>query len=352
LETANLSRFDREVSHCNLLISLCFVPDSDSNKILSRSKQPAKLRAMKVFSIGVTRRFDHEAQALLESGMGPHQLVFENIGACDIAFGQPDVQMLIDSPTLQWAHISSAGYTPYDNSAVRAALKARGAILTNSSHVYDEPCAQHALAMILAHARQLPQCWNEKGEWHSGARRADSFLLNEQTILLLGFGAIGERLAQLLAPFDMNVVALRRHARGNENVRIIGESELQNALAQADHIVNILLESDATRGFVSRERLAQTKRGAIYYSIGRGATTEQEALIEFLASGHLGAAYLDVTTPEPLPPQHPLWSAPNCFLTPHTAGGHKGEEIRLVQHFLSNLRAFETGKPLRGVVIP
>ncbi len=77
------------------------------------------------------------------------------------------------------------------------ALKKRGAILTNSSSVYDEPCAQHALAMMLAFARQLPQIQNERGQWNSGAHRAKSFLLNEQTVLFLGFGAIGQRLAEI-----------------------------------------------------------------------------------------------------------------------------------------------------------
>lgn len=305
------------------------------------------------FNICVTSQFSGAARELLENSVAPHQLGFErtDLAFADIAFGQPDRETLMASPSLRWAHISSAGYTNYDRDDVRAALQARGAILTTSSHVFDEPCAQHAAAMILAQARQLPQSWAERGKWNGGERRANSFLLNGQNVLFLGFGAIGVRLAAILAPFEMRVLAVRRQSRGEEGVTIIGESMLAEALAQTDHVVNILPESESTRGYVSAARFAQMKQGAIYYSIGRGATTEQDALLGALHSGHLGAAYLDVTTPEPLLPDNPLWSAPNCFITPHTAGGHRGEDVRLVQHFLNNLRAFERGEALTDRVI-
>ena len=88
------------------------------------------------------------------------------------------------------------------------------------------------------------------------------------------------------------------------------------------------------------------KPGARFYNVGRGATVDQEALVEALVAGRLGAAHLDVTAPEPLPPGHALWGAPNCYITPHMAGGRRGETIELVRHFLANLAAFETGAAL------
>ena len=305
-----------------------------------------------ILKICVTSHFEGAARKILENAP-PHIVSFDknDLALADIAFGQPDRDILMQSPSLRWAHISSAGYTNYDRDDVRAALKARGAILTTSSHVFDEPCAQHAAAMILAFARQLPQSWEARGQWNGSERRAHSFLLNEQTVLFLGFGAIGVRLAAMLAPFGMKIVALRRQPRGDEGVTIIDESELSEALKIADHVVNILPENDATRGFVSATRFARMKRGARYYSIGRGSTTDQDALLELLQMGHLGAAYLDVTTPEPLPPEHPLWNAPNCFITPHSAGGHQGEDIRLAHHFCANLRAFQSGRGLIDRVI-
>jgi phosphoglycerate dehydrogenase-like enzyme len=93
------------------------------------------------------------------------------------------------------------------------------------------------------------------------------------------------------------------------------------------------------------------KPGAIFYNIGRGATVDQEALVAALRSGRLGAAWLDVTDPEPLPPGHPLLRAPNCFITPHTAGGHHNEFEMLARHFLDNFRRFINGAPLRDRVM-
>jgi phosphoglycerate dehydrogenase-like enzyme len=86
--------------------------------------------------------------------------------------------------------------------------------------------------------------------------------------------------------------------------------------------------------------------GAVFYNIGRGTTVAQDALLDALRSGRLGAAWLDVTEPEPLPDEHPLWAEPNCFITPHVAGGHVGEAKTLVRHFLKNFDRFICRKPL------
>jgi phosphoglycerate dehydrogenase-like enzyme len=147
------------------------------------------------------------------------------------------------------------------------------------------------------------------------------------------------------------VTAVRRRPAGDENVIVVTEDELAEALATADHIVNILPDNPATQRFVNAARLAATNPGAIFYNVGRGTTVDQDALLAALQSGHLGAAYLDVTEPEPLPPEHPLWSAPNCYITPHSAGGLRTEPQRLVQHFLDNLRRFDRGEPLEDRVI-
>jgi len=93
------------------------------------------------------------------------------------------------------------------------------------------------------------------------------------------------------------------------------------------------------------------KPGARYYNIGRGTTTDQDALLEALRVGQLELAYLDVTDPEPLPPGHPLWTAPNCYITPHTAGGHRGEWLRLAKHFLANFQRYQLGEELADRVI-
>jgi phosphoglycerate dehydrogenase-like enzyme len=168
---------------------------------------------------------------------------------------------------------------------------------------------------------------------------------------MLGFGSIGRRLAALLAPFGGRIYAVRRQLHSEAGVHVVPESDLTRVLAEADHVVDVLPENDSTRNFVNARRIDCFKPGARFYNIGRGATVDQAALIEGLKSGKVGAAYLDVTVPEPLPPEHPLWTAPNCFITPHTAGGRDNVNVELVRHFLANLAAFEKGAPMADRIL-
>ena len=309
-------------------------------------------------------RFGENEFKLLRDGIAPHRLLLPREGGasvlsvsapdpaiCEaaIAFGQPAVEGVLLAEELRWLQVSSAGFTRYDTPEFRAQAAARGLIVTNSSGVYAEACAEHVFAFMLAEARQLPagllsRCANGSEEWLR--LRGASSCLNEQEVVILGFGTIAARLIELLAPFRMRITAARRQARGDEGVALVAPENLGAALATADHIVNILPDNAASRRFISRERLAQMKPGAIFYNIGRGATVDQEALAASLRAGHLGAAWLDVTEPEPLPEEHPLRTAPRCFITPHTAGGSRHESAALARHFLKNLERFLQGAPL------
>ena len=322
-----------------------------------------------MLTIWTNAQFDEAARAQLVEGVAPHRLHFSaNLSAsnlakaapdpalreADIAFGQPDPASALECPRLRWIHLTTAGYARYDTHEFRQGLGGRGAQLTNSSQVYAEPCAEHVFSFMLALARQLPasqETQRTDRAWPTLERRAVSRLLLGQSVVLLGFGAIGRRLAEMLAPFQMRVTAVRRRPAGDERVHVVTEDQLDAALAQADHVINILPDNASTVGFVNGARLAAMKPGANFYNIGRGTTVDQEALLAALRSGRLGAAYLDVTDPEPLPPEHPLWAAPNCFITPHSAGGHDTEQARLVGHFLENLRRFDRGEALTDRVI-
>ena len=114
----------------------------------------------------------------------------------------------------------------------------------------------------------------------------------------------------------------------------------------ADHVVNALPAGGNTDRFFDAHRFARMKRGVRFYNVGRGTTVDQAALLQALRSGHVAAAYLDVTNPEPPPPDDPIWREPGCYITPHSAGGHDNEPDRLVEHFLSNLERFVRGEPL------
>ena len=268
------------------------------------------------------------------------------LAGADVAFGQPDAAACRRLARLRWIALTSAGYTRYDNEETRDALRSRGAVLTNASSVFAEPCAQHALAMMLGLSRGLPASVAEQlGErrWMYFERRAESRLLNGQTVLLLSYGAIAKRLVELLAPFGMRFYALRRRAYSEAGVHVIAEEKLSAVLPLADHVINILPENDATHRYVNARRLAQVKRGAFFYNIGRGPTVDEAALIEALESGRLGGAYLDVFETEPLPAASPLWTTRNCWLTPHTAGGRTDQDEALADLFLDNLARFVAG---------
>jgi phosphoglycerate dehydrogenase-like enzyme len=276
------------------------------------------------------------------------------LAEADVAFGQPDVAQAMQCPRLKFIELSTAGYTRYDRADFRAAMTAQKVPVTNSSLVFADPCAQHVVAQMLALERNLPaQLRNQDGprEWRYLNDRFSAGVLTHRRVLLLGFGAIGRRLAELLKPFGCHVVAFRRKPAGDEGVDVVTEAGLGVALATADHVVNILPESDATRGWVNAARLAQLKAGARFYNIGRGTTVDQPALIAALASGHIAAAYLDVMDPEPLPPAHPLWAAKNCFITCHIGGGTGAQDENLSRHFLTNLAAFTGGGKLTDRII-
>lgn len=308
-----------------------------------------------------------DALAALRAGTTGHRLIMasdptSNLGSAnpgetlsdvDVAFGQPDPGQVIKSERLKWVHLTSAGYTRYDRDDLREALISRKAVLTNSSSVFDEPCAQHLLAFMLAIARALPESMAAQlgtPSWEYAALRPVTRVLRNQKVLILSYGAIARRLIELLAPFRLEITAVRRKVEGDEVVPTFENSRLAELLPDADHVVNILPASPSTNGSIDAKAFGEMKPGATFYNVGRGTTVDQPALIDALNKGHLRAAYLDVTDPEPLPSDHPLWKAPNCYITPHIAGGHSEEMTSLVDHFLQNLRRYENSFPLQDVV--
>ncbi len=297
-------------------------------------------------------------QTLL-SDFANHDLLHDNadLPTADVAFGQPDPEIVARAASLRWLAISSAGFNRYERDDLRAAVRERGLIVTNASGVFDEPCAQHALAMLLADRRVLPMAAEaqRQRQWNGNVIRSASRLLDRgTTVALFGFGAIARRLVELLGPFGVRVIGVRRTPTGDapcEMVSATDEAAVVRLLGESDAVVNILPAGPGRDGYFDAARFAQMRPGTVYLSIGRGSTTLSADLRDALASGHLSAAWLDVTDPEPLPPGDPLWTTPNCHITPHTAGGMHDEQTVLVRHFLANLRRFERGKPLRDQVM-
>jgi len=322
-----------------------------------------------MLTIWSNTEFSGDPLAALTSGIKPHNLIFPGersasslavagpdsaLDGADVAFGQPDPASVMNSPRLRWVHLTSAGYTRYDTDEFRNAVSARGMVVTNSSSVYAEPCAEHALAFMLAHARSLGAARDMQRidhSWDTMPLRAGSRLLLRQSVVMLGFGAIGRRLAELLSPFFVKITAMRRNPTGMEGIPVVSEAGLFHALAGADHVVNLLPDNAGTRRFITAEMFAAMKPQTVFYNIGRGTTVDQDALLANLRSGHLAGAYLDVTDPEPLPPSHGLWTEPRCFITPHTAGGFDTELDSLARHFLDNFRRYLSGSALNDRVM-
>jgi phosphoglycerate dehydrogenase-like enzyme len=295
-----------------------------------------------------------EHRLVLANGGGAHAEAAASLDGADVAFGQPEADRAARSPRLAWVHLSSAGYTPYDRDSIRSGFAGRGAALTNSSAVYADPCAEHVLAFMLAEARQLARSIRHQAgdrAWATGPTRAASALLRGQTVALVGFGAIARRLVELLAPFRADIVAVRHAPRGDEPVPTVSNESAETVLGRAHHVVDLLPARPDTARFFDARRFAQARRGTVFYNVGRGSTVDQDALRSALESEHLRAAYLDVTDPEPLPADHPLWSTRGCVITPHAAGGHAGEDERLVEHFLANLERFRSGRPLLDRIV-
>lgn len=202
-----------------------------------------------------------------------------------------------------------------------------GTTLSNSRGAVEDATAEHGLALILASLRQLPAAAAQQRERHWAPLWTTS--LHGSHVLVLGHGGVGREICARLEPFrPAGIVPVASRARttgGGVPVRTV--PDLPELLPRADVVVVTLPHTAETEHLVDADFLARMHDGALLVSIGRGAVVDTDALVAELAAGRLRAA-LDVTDPEPLPPEHPLWNAPGCLVTPHM-GGSTTEFMRL-----------------------
>ncbi|HVZ33220.1 MAG TPA: NAD(P)-dependent oxidoreductase, partial [Polyangiaceae bacterium] len=235
---------------------------------------------MAPLTVWTNHRFSPAQQERLQSATRA-QLVFHaggdavaELSEADVAFGQPPLAAVLASPRVRWVQLSSAGYTSYDQPAARRAFAERGAVLTKSSFVYASPCAEHVLAFMMCWARRLPWAlrtqWGDRS-WPQGELRQHSVLLENQRVILFGLGSIGARLVELLRPFTPHLTGVRRDRRGDEPIHTLrfDDPALPAALAEADHVVNLLPGADGTKLYFDATRLAGVKPGAVFYNVGR-----------------------------------------------------------------------------------
>jgi phosphoglycerate dehydrogenase-like enzyme len=218
-----------------------------------------------------------------------------------------------------------------------------GVTVCSARGVRDRPMAEWVMAAILADAKRARAFGEQQGrrEW----RPAPLGDVAGLRVLVLGFGAIGGALGDMLAAFACEVVGVARRAR--PGVHAI--DELHDLLPSADVVVNLLPLTDATRGSFGARELHLMREGALYVNAGRGATTDTDALVHALRDERVRAV-LDVVEPEPLPPEHPLWHAPGVLISPHSAGDTPASERAAWALAAEQLRRYAAGEPLLNVV--
>jgi phosphoglycerate dehydrogenase-like enzyme len=237
-------------------------------------------------------------------------------------------------------------------------LAAKSVRLASAAGVNARAVAEHAIALILAVARRLPEARdNQHGKTWRGmigdlGQREDE--LGGKTLLVVGMGRIGSHLAKLAKAFDMKVIGIRRNpsqgANGADSIHAMGD--LVKLVPQADFVALTCALTPETTGLMSKQAFAAMKPSSVFVNVARGKVADEAALTETMKAGKIWAAALDVTADEPLPAPSPLWSMPNVFITPHTAGETRRYEDNVIDILLENLdRLWRGESALRNQVL-
>ena len=255
---------------------------------------------------------------------------------------------------LRFIQSIGAGTDQFD----QAALASRGIRLASAAGVNARAVAEHAMSLILALARRLPEARDNQARrfWRGMigdlTQREDE--LSGKTMLIVGLGRIGGRLAELAKAFDMNVVAFRRDPgagrKAADSVHTL--AELPALLPRADFVVLTCPLVPETRGVIDARALSLMQRSAFLINAGRGPCVVESALIEALNAGRIAGAALDCTDPEPPEATSPLWAMPNVFITPHTGGETRQYEANVIEILVENLERMWRGETtLRNQVV-
>lgn len=273
----------------------------------------------------------------------------DQIREADIILGNLPVGRLSQAENLKWLQLNSSGADAY---AAEGAL-APEVILTNATGAYGLAISEHLLAATFFLKKKLGRYYiNQKNrEWKDEGQV--TAIAGSRT-LVLGLGSIGGDYARKMALLGSRVIGIRRtKAACPDYLEEIGTFEdIDRFLPEADIVAMALPNTPQTYHIMNEERLSGMKRGSILLNVGRGTAIDQEALVKALKNGPLAGASIDVTDPEPLPADHPLWRCENLLLTPHIAGDYHLQETldQIVELFIDNLGRYAKGKELRNPV--
>ncbi len=249
---------------------------------------------------------------------------------------------------LKWLQLSSIGVDKHVDRALYANPDFR---LTNSSGAYGKPISDYVVcAMImLAKSMHILRDQQQSHLWRKIDARKDLF---ESTVAVLGLGDVGGQVAYKAKALGMRVLAVKRRPSPKPDYvdELFLTEEADKVIPQADFVVLTMAATPDTKGFMDRRRLALMRKDAYLINIGRGTLVDQEALAEALNSEAIAGAALDVTTPEPLPQDSPLWDAKNLILTPHISGKSPSTYMRHFALFEENLGRYLEGQPLKNLI--
>lgn len=269
-----------------------------------------------------------------------------------VVFGACSKSLIEQIPHLIWIQINSSGS---ESCTSQAGVAGGDFTLTNAQKMGSIPIAEHAISLTLMLHRNLHRYHSNQiaGKWIRQLKNAASVgELSEKTLLVLGLGGIGTEVAKRAHALGMRVIATRNSSRkGPDYVAKVGlANEMHQLASEADFVVNALPLTPKTTDLIDKKFFAALKKGSQYISVGRGKTTNLDDLMAALSNGNLAGAALDVTDPEPLPENHPLWTMDNVIITPHIAGYSMAAVQRSFVLYEENLRRYLSGEKLLNVV--
>lgn len=252
----------------------------------------------------------------------------------------------IEGPEVRWVHSISAGveHLPL------ARMAERGIALTNAAGAYASAMTEHALAGMIMLARRFPVWLEGQREQRWLDDDVDAMLLRGKRLGIVGYGAVGRELATVARALGMEVWATKRtpiFLSGEPLDRLLPPGDLRELLAACDVVVLAASLNASTRELLGSDEVAAMKPNAILVNVARGGLVDEAALVDALRAGAIRGAMLDVTREEPLPPESPMWTAPNLLITPHVSGGAPESWEAGVSFFCANLALFLDGAPDR-----
>jgi phosphoglycerate dehydrogenase-like enzyme len=265
-----------------------------------------------------------------------------------VTYGMPPPERLQDAPKLRWIQLISAGVPP----GLCEAAQAHGWIVTNLAGLYGAGIAEHAVGMMLVLSRNLQVALRQQLQQRWDRALAHTMAdVHGKTLAVLGLGNIGQNIARLARVQGMRVVGCRRTPRPTPFVdRLYTLADMHAMLAEADYLAIAVPLTSHTQGMLGVSQFAAMKRGLIYINVSRGGVAQEEALLDALRGGHVAAAGLDVFAVEPLPADHPLWTMPQVFVSPHVSGETINQSALPAQRFARNLVSWLAGADLEGRV--